>query len=223
MLKCLRHTLSVAVFGGLLITSTTASADNKPVYKVTITNITHSISFTPILVASHRKGVSLYKLGAAASDELSAVAEAGDTGPLAAQLKNNHRVADVQSSDGLLAPGDSVTVSVAAKKGARHISLASMMLPTNDGFIALNAVKAPRHGSVSYYSSAFDAGSEPNDELCISIPGPTCGGTGPSPEAGGEGYVHIHRGMHGIGDLAPDVYDWRNPVAKITITRMHDH
>ena len=223
MFKCLRHTLSVAVFGGLLITSTTASADNKPVYKVTITNITHSISFTPILVASHRKGVSLYKLGAAASDELSAVAEAGDTGPLAAQLQNNRRVADVQSSDGLLAPGDSVTVSVAAKKGARHISLASMMLPTNDGFIALNAVKAPQHGSVSYYSSAFDAGSEPNDELCISIPGPICGGGGPSPEAGGEGYVHIHRGMHGIGDLAPDVYDWRNPVAKITITRKHDH
>ena len=222
MFNCLRHTLSVAVLGGLLLTSTTASADNKPVYRVTITNITHSISFTPILVASHRKGVSLYKLGAAASDELSAIAEGGDTGPLAALLQKNHRVVDVQTSDGLLAPGDSVTVSVAAKKGARHISLASMMLPTNDGFIALNAVKAPRRGSLSYYSTAFDAGSELNDELCMNIPGPTCGGNGPSPEAGGEGYVHIHRGMHGIGDLLPEMYDWRNPVAKITITRKHD-
>ena len=37
----------------------------------------------------------------------------------------------------------------------------------------------------------------------------------------GEGYVHIHRGMHGIGDLAPEIYDWRNPVAAITITRAH--
>ncbi len=42
-----------------------------------------------------------------------------------------------------------------------------------------------------------------------------------APAAGGEGYVHINRGIHGIGDLAPDVYDWRNSVAKITVTRVH--
>ena len=93
------------------------------------------------------------------------------------------------------------------------------MIPTNDGFISLNSVEAPRYGTAIYYSPGYDAGSETNDELCISIPGPTCGGEGQSPGAGGEGYVHINRGTHGIGDLSPDVYDWHNPVARITISR----
>ena len=221
MFTSVRHALTAAAVSGLLLTSVTASADGPASYHVTITNITNSINFTPILVTSHRKGVSLYELGSAASDELTAIAEGGDIAPLTAVLQDDPRVADVNNSGGLLVPGDSVTVTVSAKRGARHISMASMMLPTNDGFIALNSVKAPSHGTVTYYSPGFDAGTEPNDELCISIPGPSCGGEGPSPAAGGEGYVHINRGIHGIGDLAPDIYDWRNSVAKITITRAH--
>jgi hypothetical protein len=224
MFRTMRYTLATAALSGLLMSSATATAiaDDHTAYQVTITNITSSINFTPILVASHRKGVSLYDLGSPASDGLTAIAEGGDTAPLADVLDADPRVADVQNSGGLLEPGQSVTVTVTARRGAGFISLASMMLPTNDGFIALNSVRAPRKGSVTYYSQGFDAGTEPNDELCISIPGPTCGGEGPSPGIDGEGYVHIHRGMHGIGDLAPEIYDWRNPVAAITITRAHD-
>lgn len=48
-------------------------------------------------------------------------------------------------------------------------------------------------------------------------PGPVCGGEGGSPDIGDESYAHINSGVHGIGDLAPDVYDWRNQTAKITI------
>jgi len=221
MFTSLRHALITAAVSGLLLSSTAASADGSASYHVTITNITNSISFTPILVSSHRKGVSLYELGSPASAELTAIAEGGDIAPLTAVLQDDSRVADVQNSGGLLGPGESVTVTVSAKHGARNISMASMMLPTNDGFIALNSVKAPRRGTATYFSPGFDAGTEPNDELCISIPGPTCGGEGPSPAAGGEGYVHTNRGIHGIGDLAPDVYDWRNSVAKITISRAH--
>ncbi len=35
-----------------------------------------------------------------------------------------------------------------------------------------------------------------------------------------ESYVHIHCGMQGIGNLPVGVYDWRNPVARITVTRV---
>jgi hypothetical protein len=35
-----------------------------------------------------------------------------------------------------------------------------------------------------------------------------------------KGYLRIHRGIHGISDLKPAIYDWRNPVAKITVTRI---
>jgi hypothetical protein len=65
---------------------------------------------------------------------------------------------------------------------------------------------------------AYDAGTELNDELCENIPGPLCGGGAVSAESG-EGFVHIANGIHGIGDLAPELYDWRNPVAKVTIRR----
>jgi hypothetical protein len=221
MFKPIRYALTAAAVSGLLMSATAVSAGGSASYHVTITNITSSINFTPILVASHRNAVSFYELGSPASDELTAIAEGGDIAPLTAVLQDDPRVADVQDSGGLLGPGESVTVTVSATHGAHNISMASMMLPTNDGFIALNSVKAPRHGTATYYSPGYDAGTEPNDELCISIPGPTCGGEGPSPGAGGEGYVHINRGIHGIGDLAPEFYDWRNPVAKIMISRVN--
>jgi len=205
-----------------LIAASTAVASGPATYHVTITNLTNAISFTPILVASHRRQVSIFELGAPASEAMTAIAEGGDTSLLAAKLGENPRVVDVQSSGGLLLPGASVTVIVRASHGAKRISLASMMLPTNDGFIALDSVRAPRHGSVTYFSPGYDAGTEPNDEWCMHIPGPTCDGAGPSPgeHPDDEGYVHIHRGIHGGASLSPAVYDWRNPVASVTVKRM---
>ncbi|MDS4031208.1 MAG: spondin domain-containing protein [Candidatus Contendobacter sp.] len=187
-------------------------------YEVTITNITRGSLFAPILVASHRSGVSLFALGEPASAELAMLAEGGNVEPLAQALRADSRVVDVANSGGPLEPGQSVTVQVAAQ-GADHISLAAMIVPTNDGFIALNGVEAPRSGSETHWVPGYDAGSEPNDELCVSIPGPQCGGEGASPLAGGEDFVHVHSGIHGIADLKAEEYDWRNPVAVVTIKK----
>lgn len=224
MLTTFKKVLITASACSLLLLSPLSSADDSnKTYRVTITNLTYSINFTPILVSSHRNGISIVEAGSAASAELTAIAEGGNTSLLEATLNANPKVEDVQNSGGLLGPGESVEVEVSANHGARRISLASMMLPTNDGFIALNGVKAPNHGTVTYYSPGYDAGTETNDEWCNNIPGPTCGGAGPSPMDDGEGFVHINRGIHGIRDLAADVYDWRNSVAKITITRVRSH
>lgn len=190
-----------------------------PMYAVTITNLTRGSSFTPILVASHRPGVELFALGQPASDELAAMAEGGDTMPLEDMLLNSGRLVGTGHSQGLLGPGQSVTVEVPAGN-ANRISLAAMILPTNDGFIALNGVEVPRAGSQYYLVPGYDAGSEPNDESCMSIPGPTCGGEGGSPNVGGEGFVHIHAGIHGVGDLSAADYDWRNPVATVKVERI---
>jgi hypothetical protein len=196
-----------------------ASSSGGSMYEVTITNITRGSFFTPILVASHRSGVALFTLGQTASPELAILAEGGDTAPLEEVLRANNRVIDVANSGGLLEPGQSVSVRVAARS-ASQISIAAMILPTNDGFIALNGVPAPRFGSQTYAALGYDAGSEPNDELCASIPGPQCGGEGVSPDAGGEDFVHVHSGIHGIADLPPQNYDWRNPMATVTIQRV---
>jgi len=223
---CIRTTkpfskiLLSAVCSSLLFSSA-VFADGRTYYEVSITNLTRAQVFTPVLVASHRKGVTLFELGSAASNELSALAEGGDVAPLTATLEANDKVVDTANSGALLMPGKTVTVTVSAAYGAKQISLASMLIPTNDSFIALNGVKAPKHGkSTVYYSPGYDAGSELNDELCQNIPGPVCGGAGGSPEAGGEGYVHISSGISGKADLAADTYDWRNPTAKIVIKRV---
>ncbi|TQV71813.1 hypothetical protein FKG94_19410 [Exilibacterium tricleocarpae] len=193
-------------------------------YEVTITNLTRGNNFTPILVASHRSGVALFELGSRAGAELATLAEGGDTGPLDALLSSNRRVADTNTSEGLLAPGATVSIKIKASHWTRRISLASMLLPTNDAFFALNGVALPRgRRQVTYLAPAYDAGSEANDELCFNIPGPTCQGEGASPGAGGEDFVHIHAGIHGIGDLSPAAYDWRNPVARITIRRVSSY
>lgn len=197
-----------------------------PVYEVTITNITKSVRFTPILVATHRPSISFFELGAPAGDELALMAEDGATGPLAEALAATGKVidtansADVLPAPPLLGAGESVTVTLEGANRRVRLSMAAMLLPTNDSFMALNGVSLPRRGSRVYYALGYDAGSEPNDEFCMDIPGPTCGGVGASPEAGGEGHVHIANGIHGGADLNPSVYDWRNPVARIVVKRV---
>ena len=101
-----------------------------------------------------------------------------------------------------------------------------MLIPTNDAFVALNGVPLPRgYDKVTMTAVAYDSGSERNDELCASIPGPLfieCGGSGggAAPAGGEEGYVHIHAGIHGVGNLQAAQRDWRNPVALITVRRL---
>ncbi|MFT5220850.1 MAG: hypothetical protein ACI9LO_000818 [Planctomycetota bacterium] len=212
-----------AMVSSLMLFSTSAFSSGNNAYHVTITNLTNASVFTPILVASHRKDISLFELGASASPGLTAIAEGGDTSVMEAALAETNGVVDVQNSGGPLLAGASVTVIVSANHGAMRVSVASMILPTNDGFIGLDSAKASKK-SVTYYSPGYDAGTEANDEWCANIPGPQCHGAGASPgdNPGDEGFVHIHRGIHGVGSeiVDPAVYDWRNPVAKITITRV---
>jgi len=189
-------------------------------YQVTITNVTRGISFTPILAITHKAGSPLFELGSPASDELAAIAEGGDTTPFKNKLLASGMAMDATSSAGLLAPGASVSLTLTGNDDFDYVTVASMLLPTNDGFIAVNGMKLPDgNKKVMVYSPAYDAGSENNDESCASIPGPHCGGEAFS--AGqGEGFVHIHAGIKGIADLDAAKYDWRNPVAKISITRV---
>ena len=181
-------------------------------YEVTITNMTRGQVFTPVLVATHKKGVKLFTEGEPASDELAQLAESGDVVPLAEVLEAMSRKvgAIAVSEGGPFGAGESVTVQVPISRKYNRMSLASMLAITNDGFIALNGVPALPGKHVS---PVYDAGTEVNDELVAHIPGP--GGEGYNTE-GGEGFVHIHAGIHGIGDLpSPENLDWRNPAAKI--------
>ena len=193
-------------------------------FKVTITNLTGGQQFTPLLLVSHRSPVHLFVLGAAASPQLRTLAEEGNTGPLATVLRANPGVREVVTGTDLTNPGAAKSFTIAAGEHER-LSIAAMLIPTNDAFVAVDALNlSVESQDVTVFAPAYDAGTERNDELCSSIPGPfflECGGPGGGAKVGGgEGFVHIHAGIHGVGDLKPAVRDWRNPVAKIVIQRV---
>ncbi len=193
-------------------------------YAVTITNITARQVFTPVVIASHREGVRLLTLGQPASTPLEVLSEGGDTTPLKTMLMSNPSVKMILDSGAPVPPGQSVTLTIDARGGFDHVSLASILVPTNDAFFAVNGAELPEgNKTLTLYSPAYDAGTEANDELCTHIPGPptVCTGEGfNASRAGAEGFVHIHRAIHGIGNLMAAVWDWRNPVARITIQRV---
>jgi hypothetical protein len=218
------------VFVGL-VCSTFAFADRPINYQVTITNITKGQTFTPTLVATHDRSLSVFRVGTPASLPLEILAEAGDTGPLADDLLSRGRaVSDVKTIPGLLGPGQTASVIVGSPRLGDRISIAAMLIPTNDNFYALNGADLPAFGEATYEVPAYDAGTEENDQACAQIPGPRCGGEGHSPgtNPGDEGFVFIGSGFHDLGTedaqggevLQPAQYDWRNPVARITVRRM---
>ena len=194
-------------------------------YEVTVTNLTYAQRFTPLLLASHRSTVDVFRVGSAASAELRALAEEGNFAPLQAQLQANAGVTATVAGTGLLDPGQSVTLRIQAHPWQDRLSLLGMLIPTNDAFVGLAQASLPVQGaSVSLTAVAYDAGTEVNDELCSSIPGPPyaeCGGPGGGAQVGGgEGFVHVHRGMQGVGQFRVADRDWRNPVALVTIRQV---
>lgn len=216
---------SLSIAAGLVVALAGSPVLADPHFEVTITNITKAQTFTPILIASHRAGVTLFGLGQPASVELEQLAEAGDTAPLTALLEANPDVKEVVTAAGPLPAGQSVTLSVASGGGFKSVSVAAMLIPTNDGFFAINGMTVPSGKSESVFRSpAYDAGTELNDELCAHIPGPgnVCQGEGFNPSRdGAEGFVHVHDAIHGIGDLPSSAWDWRNPVAYVVVKRVN--
>jgi hypothetical protein len=174
---------------------------------------------SPPVVATHNKHLDpLFVLGQPASSDLWNVAEEAINGPLATTWGNSPSVMDVEQGSAPIMPGQSATIVVKASKGFSRISLVGMLVTTNDGFYALNGMRLPDFGSVAYYSPGYDAGTERDSELCSKIPGPPCNNHNVRDTTNAPGYVFIHSGIHGVGDLAPAQFDWKDPVAKITIT-----
>jgi len=209
--------------------------------------------------ATHKANVKLFALGEPAIPALALLAESGNPFPLATALRAmGSDWGDVQTvppappqptdtlHGSILCPGESLTTTVIASDDYRYLSLAAMVAPTNDAFVAVTGVRLPDGDEVlTVYAPAYDAGSEYNDENCDHMPntnivnpsrgfpyamrlGAPEGTTGCLPDQNtpganvlhGEGFVHIHSGIHGVGDFIPAVWDWRNPVARITIQRV---
>lgn len=199
---------------------------------VEITNLTNALYYTPLLVSAHDKETHVFQAGATASAHLQAMAEGGDISGLITDLDSVGANNAANPAQGLLAPGASTTAHLVINKRNRYLSIVAMLLPTNDGFVGLDALPIPKKGhSQTYYLNGYDAGTEANNEIINGggapgtpgIPADPGGnsGTGASGVTGADHNtrVHVHRGIAGgaNSDLDNTVHRWINPVAKVVI------
>lgn len=209
-------------------------------FDVDIHNPTRGLYYTPLLVAAHTPDQALFEPGGTASSELQAMAEGGDIAPLVTALDAAGATIVDNPAGGLLAPGATTTATVNTDNATAntHLSIVAMLLPTNDGFLALNNLEVPTQpGTYTYNLNAYDAGTEANDELRGSgTPGqpgmpvpppldPVLGNNGTGAASAAEGYVHIHRGnlgdtdtAGGNSDIVSTLHRWLNPVTRVTVT-----
>lgn len=222
-----------------LTLASSAGADNaapaaQRTYRLTIENLTTGQPFSPGVAATHTKQQQVFRVGSAASEGVRLIAENGDPSTAVADLSAAPGVYAASATSapvgciGCAGPfGTTLSFEIQAAANANRLSLAIMLICTNDGFTGLDAVKLPGgFGPAVHYAPAYDAGTEANDELWTSIVDP-CGAIGPvaaaadgrndRPATGG--VVAIHPGIQGGGDLT-SAHDWSDPVARITIQRL---
>ena len=192
-------------------------------YEVTVTNLTKGQILSPPVIATHTRDAEFFVAGEAANEELVEVAENGNGQPLANLLNGQGQVFEAKATMQGVGPGGHETFVIDSRGRFDRLSLASMLVNTNDAFAAIDSVRLPtaRGGRLTYYAIAYDAGSEANNENCDYIPGPACPGSPNLRDAAqAEGFVHVHSGVHGNVELPAEQYDWRNPVAKVVVTRV---
>ena len=248
--------MSVSIFLSVVLIALTcgipAEASHEGSYRVIVQNLTNGQAFSAPILATHTKEVRFFTLGEPASKELQAIAENGDTSLLSAALMGNNEVYNVvEASDPLVPasnPGntafsDWTDLHVLAQANFQYLSMATMLIATNDGFTGFNEVMLPENGSKIVFTSAYDAGTEINTQSFGDIPEAaqtllgvfskdgTMGTEMSNPLLAENGVITYHPGIQEpnvselvsgkpfpSGDLTPAVNGWTNPVAKITIT-----
>lgn len=228
-----KQTLLVAAISGGLTNA--AQAD---MLDIEISNLTHGIHFTPLLVTAHPEGTHLFQVNTTASTALQAMAEGGDISGLSTAATAVGAAVNENPAGGLLAPAQSTTIMNFDTGTNTHLSITAMLLPTNDGFVGLDSWKIPETpGTYTLYLNAYDAGTEANDEIVNGAGAPGAAGIPANPGANGGAnatgvtttesntMIHIHRGNvgdtdanGGHSDLDSRIHRWLNPVSKVVVT-----
>ncbi len=207
-------------------------------YEVTITNLTDGQPMSPPVAVTHRNQLRLFEVGEPASPAIVAIAEDGNQSVAVGALTGAPLVTDVVDGGQPLTPSgttvgpfsDSLTFEITARPGDR-VSLATMLICTNDGFTGIDAFTLPGNGTKVRMLAGYDAGSEDNTEASEDIVDP-CSALGPVALAGDPNgnenaavdttpaqAIAMHPGVLSVGDLAA-AHDWDDPVAMVTITRV---
>ncbi|GEA50814.1 hypothetical protein VIN01S_16180 [Vibrio inusitatus NBRC 102082] len=197
-------------------------------YTISVVNLTANQPMSPLAVLTHNNDYSMFEVGQSASVPLEQLAEAGSNAELIALMDSNDNVEQGVSGNGLVMPGmsDEVTITIDPDVSG-YLSVASMFVNTNDAFVGeagLSLQSLAVGDSFEMNMNVWDAGTELNDELASTIPGPAGGGEGFNP-ARNDDAVTFHSGVVSSDDgLASSAllatHRFLNPGAKITITRV---
>ncbi len=238
---------AIIVAGAIALTPAAMADQNNDqgmrMYRVTITNATLGQPVAPSVIATHTDAFRLFNLGPTPALGDSGYTLYFDLATAAETGYPFYLVESVATSDGVweavalptdrtppvLLPGESNSITIHASGNAKYLSAAAMLGATNDAFYAVRGILLPKSvGEITYaYATAYDAGSERNDESAETVG--ALGATDDDPITGdginenGEGYIHVHAGIHGIGGpggLNTAIYDWRNPVVEVTVERI---
>jgi len=240
-LKLLASVGLVAAAALAAVTTGYGSTPELSTYRVTLVNLTSGQPFSPPVAATHQKAIRMFEVGELASDELAAIAQAGDEASMFRRFSASDQVTQAvdvgrpvtRSGHPVGGFTDTVTFEIAAAPGDKF-SLATMLICTNDGFLGLDAVKLPKHGSQEFFLAGYDAGREQNTERSEDLVDP-CSALGPLPLRGdpngnrdsGPGIttspteqIQHHPGIAGNADLSVASHSWTDPVAKVSIERI---
>jgi len=235
--------LSAVLAAGFMALSPAAMAKDKNshTYLVTIQNATKGQPIAPSVIATHTGEFRFFDIGPAPMPgdwdyddyfALAAMAETGYPFHVLDQILAADGVSEavaLPSPHTVLFPGESNSTLIGAAGNARYLTALAMLGRTNDGFYAVQAVELPKHKGevVRVLATAYDAGSEANDESPATVGAlgsmEDNGASGTGINEGGEGYIHVHSGIHGVGGpsgLMPASDDWDGPVVEVTIERM---
>lgn len=197
------------------------ATDLNNMVKIKVTNEAFQQPFGPFFVMTHNANEKpIFKVGHNSTASLAHLAENGDPSLLMEDYESSVNVGYVGKVDENIPyfGGETLEFKVPYNPKYPYLTIASMAINTNDCFVALNGVKL--EPKAVFESPGFDSGSEENNEDCGSIPGPACADVevakqGNVASGNGEGFVHIHRGFFGVGDLSQTGYDWRNPMMRV--------
>jgi hypothetical protein len=193
--------------------------DGARTWNVTVTNLTRpgSQPLSPPLFVIHSSRADVWSVGEIATHPVAAIAEDANNAPAESALADLPGVRDVfTGAGGPIPPGASRTYSIETRGHFNRLSILTMLVNTNDAFTGLDSLRVRGRGG-TLMTSAYDAGSERNNEDADFIPGPCCNHPFVrDPE--GE-LIRMHEGIKGTGDLSPAVYGWSGPVARIELER----
>ena len=190
-MTCKKHLLMSSVVALSLALPAAAMAQSNPSVVVTVENVQPSrgLFLTPIWLGLHDGTFDSYDGGAAANvplggNEIEALAEDGNNGPITETFDlltgGGPQSPGLAGPGGPLAPGDSASVTLNVDpSNDRYFSYASMLIPSNDFFVANGNPLAHMifNDNGNFVGEPFivsgeeanDAGTEVNDEIATNV------------------------------------------------------